>query len=527
MYLNLEIERAPEYLKKALEENRRKFAELEDRTGKGSKEDRLRDAEQMRELINKDRQDYIDIQLSYINYFSTNPLSVLDDVKEILAAIEKKDFVKWFNNKQSIAEDYENNDNPSPDKIAAFKKINNLSKDYHGATMFLKELLSLQCEVLIRFNNDNLSILPEMIKSKAAEWYKVPQQNINIMSMSDVPSLVISHKNYKSALTNKLNDAAYITYAGDDQIKMGFDEDGNAYIALTPKKYTPEELLKKGYNEGLFGVILGATLKSFLTFDSRKESITVNVGEFAKAIEADYRAKNPTGKTSKHKGMDFIKLLENNENFFGVINGNTQNALAMFKILKYDFENNALTFTSPYFERLIREIDANNAIVKTDKNGNIKYKIPGYTDVIKPSIATARNKRTAAVVRYLVAGIAQRGTAPDQRVKQSKKYKDTEKTTYSVSFKKIIYDIPIIEDSIIGKPATRRSDILKSIFGSNDKPVLLEYIDKYTLLNEKYINFNISVPVPSWSTIDSEITISHEGIRGEYVSPYPYLNNEK
>lgn len=369
-----------------------------------------------------------------------------------------------------------------------------------------------------------IGVVEEILSKKANDL-------TGIINLSDVPAVVISDKDYRYSLTSYAgdeNEAAYLTYSPS----IERDEDGNTHITEA-KKPEVKELLEAGYNEGLFGVIMGMTLRSFVSYDKTQETITVNISEFCKAIGADYRKpkEEPRERSSeaitKHKGTDITKLLENNEKFYGVIPGESQH-FAMLKILSYDLQNDFFTFTSPYCTRLIKILEMNNSA-----RGDEYQK--SYAYVVKPSISTARNKRTVAALLYLVSGLTARGCTPDCKLEQNKaktyKAADKDKITYSITLQSLILEVPIIYNEICkeGMTPKRRTDLLRRIFLGNIKGkdqreegfLLIEYIKEYTLLYDKYVDLEIKKFDYSYSKIaESKIVITHRGINPEFENPY-------
>lgn len=206
MYLNLEIEKAPEHLKKAVEENRQRFADLmEQRSSTTDKEDILNLSNQIRELIYKDRSDNLNINLSYIQSFESNPAGILEDVADILKALEKSDFLKWLANKLELfREQQEEEAAADPKEIPEEQEdafyYKDAKEDFKSAVVFLQDTLYLQLEALNRWNNEGLNTLQQMSEEKAAEWYEreelpeeISRQNLKLIINRFAPVLSIDY----------------------------------------------------------------------------------------------------------------------------------------------------------------------------------------------------------------------------------------------------------------------------------------------------------------------------------------------
>lgn len=206
MYLNLEIEKAPEYLKKAIEENRQRFTDImEQRTRTTDHEELLNLSNQLRALIDKDRSDNININLSYIRSFETNPAGILEDVAERLNAFEKSDFLEWLEDKNEHFQEQQKEGAATDPTGEAEEKENayfykDVKEDYKSAVIFLQDKLYLQLEALNRWNNEGLTTLQQMAEEKAAKWYEreelpeeISKHNLTIIINRFAPVLSIDY----------------------------------------------------------------------------------------------------------------------------------------------------------------------------------------------------------------------------------------------------------------------------------------------------------------------------------------------
>lgn len=112
---------------------------------------------------------------AYKATFKEYPLNVLDDVREILAAIELTDFTNWVAFNHGYVELLEKHDE---EEFRTYP-YKNIKEDFKSAVIFLQDKLYLQVDILTEYNSDNLGELPELIQEKAAEWYepeKLPQK---------------------------------------------------------------------------------------------------------------------------------------------------------------------------------------------------------------------------------------------------------------------------------------------------------------------------------------------------------------
>ena len=204
MYLNLEIEKAPEYLRRAIEENRQRFSELmEQRAQATEKEEILSISNDIRELINKDNKDHLSIQLFYIRSFEEKPADVLEDVKDILTAIEQQDFFNWLEAKRELSQAQEEQAATDPTEETKESEsfyYKDLEEDYKSAVVFLQDILYLQVEALFKWNNEELNTLQHMAEEKAAEWYdreqlpeEISKHNLKLIINKFAPVLSVDY----------------------------------------------------------------------------------------------------------------------------------------------------------------------------------------------------------------------------------------------------------------------------------------------------------------------------------------------
>lgn len=157
---------------KASEELKAKHEELETLLDKHHGED-----DKINHYINAIRDCEREMIDTYKATFKEEPLRVIDDVREVLAAIEKEDFDNWLSFTQAYIELLDEY-NDEELKTYPYKDV---KEDFKSAVMFLQEKVYLQIDILSAYNNNNLGELPELIREKAAEWYEpedIPQNEL-------------------------------------------------------------------------------------------------------------------------------------------------------------------------------------------------------------------------------------------------------------------------------------------------------------------------------------------------------------
>lgn len=160
----------------------------------------------------------------------------------------------------------------------------------------------------------------------------------------------------------------------------------------------------------------------------------------------------------------------------------------------YDDKNNVVYFSSPYMNKIIKEVLG--ASVLKDKFGKPKLSkkgipllAPSHSYLIKSSLASEKNKRAAEIVSIVVTVIEQAGN-----------------NTPHISAQTIINRHPDLQMALKKASPANKNNILRRAFSAAWK-----FLDKHTTLRETYRNIKLEQPIPTMSTLDMVFEFPHEG----------------
>lgn len=406
----------------------------------------------------------------------------------------------------------------------------------------LKQLYKKPIEKVLKTRSldDDRKSLREMIEAAVSA---VPE----VLDVTGLPNVVLTSEPFQYALTTYKNENAYIMPFNFKDLHLEYDEDGVIRI-VNKAQYDAFESAKEGkikaagLDHPLLRQLFAATMKAFLC--NYGNSITVYFPSFAQEMGIDAYSLNKKYEAQKdgrpedapnHNANDLFKKLGAFEGFGGVWQGGTFYRVFLFE--GYDSKLNVLTFSSPYFYKIITEA-LQNPIRKTRKDGSVMWEVPGVSSLMKPSIVSARSKPTTEIIATLLRGLKQRGNTPNAKLYPHKTFKDEDLIEYKISFKTLIQRIPLIMELLEYTKPSNKTVLLQRYFcGSNYKTrmkngkgyILEEYIEKYTFIKEYYKDFKITFKPPTAATLSEEIIIHHHGINGDFkknISASQYLFGE-
>jgi len=219
-----------------------------------------------------------------------------------------------------------------------------------------------------------------------------------------------------------------------------------------------------------------------------------------------------TGRGSNTTGIQataVIEKIKSYHNIYGSMKTRTDGRYKNLPILLYEGNNeekNTVSFSSPYFDSLIKEIY--DITILTDKKG--QPLLDGAGDpkrsagfgYVDPAISSERDKLAAGIVFSVVAQIEQAGPGGTPKVKAST----------------LIERSPQLKASY--QASKNKNQYLKRKFSK-----AWELLRKYSYLEEKYINIQLPNPqdpanIPTPSNLHSLVfTFPHEGTKDHPKKP--------
>ena len=319
---------------------------------------------------------------------------------------------------------------------------------------------------------------------------------------------VISDLQYQFALTTRRNNYAYLAMMTPDFLEhldfengiMTYDNQTAGIIKQYSKgKYTDV----KNLDLPLLTQIYTAAIKSHIQNDSY--TITVSLPHFFREMGIELTAGN---------SQDIMTKLYSFKDFIGIM-PKLQIAALLFSIIEIDSKKQTMTVAVPYILRLYEALEEKNHIERTTRQGAlIDYQKPYHNQLCHSSIAKERNKTAVELVYLITDGLLQRGYTPDIQTykKKGAKTQYPDRITYSISFHKLIYNAPFLR----GRIQSYKSDSDKNRALRRAFERAYELLDEKTDANEWFINLKISRIIPTMTTLDDELTITHDGRNGDY-----------
>ena len=319
--------------------------------------------------------------------------------------------------------------------------------------------------------------------------------------------IAISDKKYKFALTTKRNKSAYIQV-----VKPGFFEKLDftggvitwdrevAGVIRNNRRGSYEDI--QDIDPALLTQIYTAAVKAHKSYNGF--TITVYLHKFLREMGID---------PGKSNAPDIMRKLRSFENCVGIMPG-TGIIAKLFSIIEINAADNTMTFAVPYIFRLIDELESKNKIERKTKDGKCEYIAPYHNMLVYSTIANERNKTAVELVYLIIAGLHQRGKVPDANTyaKKNMQHRDPRLVTYQTSFGSLVDDTSILSGRIEAYKST--ADKNKALRRAFEKAYQL--IETKTDAGKYFIDLQIPKIIPTISTLDDKLTITHHGVNGDY-----------
>jgi hypothetical protein len=319
---------------------------------------------------------------------------------------------------------------------------------------------------------------------------------------------VISDKKYRRALTTQVNKNAYIALMNPDFFKRLDFENGTVMFdqetAGIVKKYSKGKYTDvQDLDFPLLTQIYTAAVKSNVRHDAF--TITVSLPQFFREMGIE---------TSKGNAPDVMAKLHSFENCVGIMPG-TQTVSKLFSIIQLDMKNQTMTFAVPYIMKLSEVLAEKNHVEKKTRQGAlIDYQQPYHNTLVHSSIAKERNKTAVELVYLITTGLLQRAYVKDIKTyrKKGANTQYPERVTYSISFRSLINDAPLLRGRIQSYNDVKdKNRALRRAFEK-----AYELIDKKTDAAEWFIDLQGNRIIPTMTTLDDELIFTHNGRNGDY-----------
>lgn len=347
-------------------------------------------------------------------------------------------------------------------------------------------------------------------RAEAKEQGQKPQrtQRANNLVSAGFYQYVISDDKYQHGLSTKRNNNAYIALMEPEFFKrldfadgtLTFDKETAGIVKQYKKgKYTDIQDL----DFPLLQQIYTAAVKSNIRYDAF--TITVSLPKFFREMGIEM---------SKGNAPDIMSKLHSFENCVGIMPG-TGIIAKLLTIAQIDTKNNTMTFLVPYMLRLLEKLDEKNHVEKKSRKGElIDYRTPYHNKLIHSSIAKERNRTAVELVYLITNGLFQRGYKPDSETWAKKDAISAfpQRITYSIQFRTLINNAPLLLGRI--QSYQEIADKNKALRRAFEKAYQL--LETKTDAKEWFINLNYNAIIPTMTTLDDELIITHDGRNADY-----------
>lgn len=298
---------------------------------------------------------------------------------------------------------------------------------------------------------------------------------------------LITGKDHSKALTPLENETAYIQPLQEGFIEsLEFDPTtGRMHVAgrhleeVTVRDLRTREvvkdldlpLLRSLYSAFFFNteLIQGGEISVYLPALCHHLGIDIQTGKPADLFKKILSFRDVVGV----RGRSFYKLLD---------------------FASYDAESNIITFSSPYMNAILREIEGFPAYVV--QQGKRKFQKPSHSFLVHGTIAKERNKLGVEIALLIVTLLEQRGTDKRKPV-----------TTLRKKCSGIVAEIPLFQTAYEAQRSTAdKNQVLRRAFTA-----AYDILKRQTDIYQRFQDLRISEIIPTTSTLENSLVITHKG----------------
>jgi len=451
----------------------------------------------------------------YIDFCEGDSAVIIADINEIITATEQAEYIEWQelrNTGLDIRLQKMDEDTAEYDTL-----LQSAALGWTNCRAFLLRRIGVQLRALSYLGETDAEAIA-IVEAAADAWYdrnsagtppqfeqplsarkRAIQQGALLTMGYGGRQATITEKAYRDALTPNINRTAFLTTLDDDTLDRLTFVDG--YVRLDDEVDADKiaDIAKMGLCRSvkvdmpmlrnIYTAVLSADWQGI-----NEDTIILYAPSFFREMGMDIQAGKPA---------QVIKKLAEFEKVCGFIDGGMYAAVKLLAI-----ENNTVKIACPYLLRLCSAIKDSDSRKKRI-NGKVVYEMSGYTWLIHADIAKERNKAAVEIVEYLVKGLSIRGLTPDAKQPKNKKLKFDDETivTYRVTYSKLMKEIPKLKLQYDGNKTTGdKNKFMKRAWGA-----ALRILNERTDVFNRYVDLNISAAMPSTTTLDSVITITHRG----------------
>lgn len=347
----------------------------------------------------------------------------------------------------------------------------------------------------------------------AAEAYRTRKRADDVFPVPEIAA-TITHPDFERALMGDTRKPAYLQPTTSSEIQVQ-----NGWIVIDKELLMPYDIdgLSKHYIQIQTPVYpdidwpvlyaLFTTINAAIKAHPEKFEITKG-GVYTMGVVRIYipdlmKALGMKSDVSQDRIDRFAERIKAYHSLLGIIRkphyGQIREiAYPLINTIEIDKDSNTLSFTSPYLVQLHKELEvpryktdeARNAVINRRKE---QIELPNYASLINTKLYGQRSSRAIAIVQEIVLLIVHAGS----------------EGTPHIRIGTLIDRIPELSDYLDDQTVTDR-DKNKAL--SRAFKTAWQYLDKYTLLRQKYKNIEFPTKIPTMRDMYEVLEFPHDGL---------------
>ena len=302
----------------------------------------------------------------------------------------------------------------------------------------------------------------------------------------------------------------------------------NKEISLETNGIGAGEMVKRlGLQPAMTGDVDLPLLRTFaktaLTVKTKNtdDVTTFYLPDFCNALGINLKRGSMDRAESRRQVLDKIKSFEN---LWGRL-PNSTTISKVFNVYSVNIETEEIKIVMPFFNTVYNELKARryNALEIEKKPFYM-----GTCDMLRSTVNKERDKEAVELAITLIKGITKRGTLSDDqlaemnkrgaynkyRTSTAKEIGDT--VTYKITCKSLLNECDALK--YVLAQTTARSNKLRKLQQAFKN--MYTILKKHSLLYDYYVDLNITPMIPSMTTLDTYIVVTHRGKNQNYTIPF-------
>jgi len=360
-------------------------------------------------------------------------------------------------------------------------------------------------------NKDTFNFLDDWeVDNESKEDTKVEQEEVDITE-EKIKQEYSTSKSELKAINGRLMTITKKGYLGALTASTSIKSKSGLY-------FLKNEKFEKALNlDTPFLSILAKAYWKYFTQNGYSPSDEICINWKTIALELGIDKRIPQGKKEREKARN--KYLLNtldylSDNLYGKIPRSSAEAdvYCVIASSRFDEVTGKLYFVSPYFCELIRSLIQGEIEERNQEGNNAKKnKNTWSSELLHATVAIEKDKPAIEMAIRIIAGVQERGTFPDEQLKQNKnKERPADKSnsvSYTISVENLIRECPKLFESINN---CRRTDVKNKVLKRHLKNCY-DILEEKSYLPKFYKDFTVEKIYPTSTTLNKCIVIKHNG----------------